>query len=1130
IAGETKYTKQKTLANGYTLIATPVDEDGNATVDTTYSKQKELADGSVIIASPVNEDGSDIADETKYTKQKTLASGYTLIATPVDEDGNATADTTYSKQKELADGSVVTASPVYSDGSDISGATKYTKQKTLASGYTLISVPVDQDGNATADTKYSKQKTLQSGEWTGWTLTVSDVDESGTDTVDSKYSLQKGMDAGQSLTMTDVDAVTYAKTADSQVVHSLSDALGNTTEQRVYEGPFVKTLEELNAKIADETLKLVQIIYFKEDVQIVQFPSSSLTPNDITPMPGTSYDLTIAPQGNGSSVVGSSRGITFNYDTTVGGFAGGGFGYSDSVDLSGLSQLVFGIQRTAGSVGNVIFKIEDVDGKFSMLELSGISGSEQVWAISTSDLEALGQVDLTRVKLMFFTVVGDSETGVLEINRIPQPATGGNLNQSNALDTGDIVQLPSGLSGFPQIARAAPDGNTSTVSASDFDRGVVLDYDTNIGGWAGGGFTYDDFGTEPDIETGDLSGISQFTFGLKGDVGTVKLEILDKFDQRAVVYLTGINSLEERVWVISKSSMSNSSAVDFSKIRSIFFIVEGTGQTGLLEINRIPGWVQPRETQLIVDYVKDQTTQVLFDENGQALRQNVYEGRHTELGELVIARLLQSVFFLPNQQLVQDTQNNQTTLLTFDADGRVVQEAVYAGIHTRAQLDALQPFQVVVYEDVIGNEDIARVRFAADYWTNETSVSFYDADGNNVNPTEVYEGEVLSIDDYFATNGEWLRAIYIVDEHHQYIQMYDSVTGLPITVDQIYDDQGRLQKADVWYQTVQETDPAALMCFSDGTCFAHCDPTLGCEVLAERTFVIDATHQLTYIFEVDITNPFADYGEWGETKLMTFDADTGKIGRIDIYDGTPGDIDTVPTDYAALLTDSAEPFTLVQTILPFSSEDTNGNGSLDAGEDSNGNGDLDMDRQIEIYYEASINAFGMPEYTQPSMTFLDFFDLSTGMMNKRYVYDGIAISGLGVVGGTPPPRLLQLSAPSDLAQLPAVPDEAVFFVTLTSPVNGLDFPAGQTVRAAISKSWRTEDLNGNGLLDEGEDLNENGALDLPSTSISYFSADGCMILTQTYGGKLLGPPTYGIDDITIPGTWSVTEESLQNQC
>jgi len=325
-------------------------------------------------------------------------------------------------------------------------------------------------------------------------------------------------------------------------------------------------------------------------------PSTTLTAADVTKLPQTrTNDVTtaypmpeitrVAPGDSIASVSGGSDGdVTLHYETKSGGWAGGGLTFDrfassfiETTDLSGFNQLVVGLK---GNPSQVKFEIVDDQDHKASVHLTGIrSDKEQFWAISTSSLQG---INLAKTRLLYFIVEGVNQTGDLSINFDINPTLFGPVNPSTTLTTVDITNLPGNL----DITRVGPEGNPSGVWETS--RGVTLQYDTTVGGWAGGGFTYDSFSTlSTSIETGDLSGFKQLVFGLKSLKGTtdrVKLELVDDKDRKASIHLTGIRSDMEQVWAIPVSSIQG---IDYTKVSLIYFIVEGANQTGQLEINRI---------------------------------------------------------------------------------------------------------------------------------------------------------------------------------------------------------------------------------------------------------------------------------------------------------------------------------------------------------------------------------------------------------------------------------------------------------------------------------------------------------------------------------------------------------------
>ncbi len=144
-----------------------------------------------------------------------------------------------------------------------------------------------------------------------------------------------------------------------------------------------------------------------------------------------------------------------------------------------------------------------------------------------------------------------------------------------ALTAADLTLLP----GNPQITPLSSSPASASIQANGFT-GATIIYDTNTPGWAGGGYTFDDFGTGP-IETVDLSSLTQLVLGLQGDPTQVKLEVIDASGAKDSVVLTGISSSSQQFWSIPASQLSG---VNLSQIRMFYFIVEGLNLQGSLDI------------------------------------------------------------------------------------------------------------------------------------------------------------------------------------------------------------------------------------------------------------------------------------------------------------------------------------------------------------------------------------------------------------------------------------------------------------------------------------------------------------------------------------------------------------------
>lgn len=309
-------------------------------------------------------------------------------------------------------------------------------------------------------------------------------------------------------------------------------------------------------------------------------PSGTLDVTDIEPLPISDPDpVTVAPEPWMASITSTGRGAVVQYDTFWQGWAGGGFTFDGQgpIDLSSSAQLILGLK---GDVGTV--KLELVDDHFpegkASVHLTGIrSDLEQVWAVDTSLFQG---VDLSRVRLMYFIVEGPFQTGQLEINI--RPVEPGPINPDPDLTVGQVTHLPEAWSAngnrMPQLTVVAPPDAPTWIEETS--QGARLHYANGQDGWSGGGLTYDDFST-PQIETADLRTYPEVILGLRGDADHVKLEVIDEWNNKAVIYLNGIESDAIQFWNIPTAALTG---VDLTRIRLIYFIMEGAFETGVLDI------------------------------------------------------------------------------------------------------------------------------------------------------------------------------------------------------------------------------------------------------------------------------------------------------------------------------------------------------------------------------------------------------------------------------------------------------------------------------------------------------------------------------------------------------------------
>jgi len=317
-------------------------------------------------------------------------------------------------------------------------------------------------------------------------------------------------------------------------------------------------------------------------------PSASRTLGHIN-IPGDPTMTHAAPASAKAEVSISDRGGIFEYETRKAGWAGCGFTYDDvstpakeTRDLSQMTDLVVGLQ---GSAPVVKLEVVDIFGHKSFVELTEIrADQEQVWAVQTVLFTSEG-VDLTKVTGLNFIVEGSYLTGTLTINDKPLGAPAPLPNPFFVSPDHSRTRADTNVPGSPIVFSSAAPEALAVVKSTE--RGEIFTFETSLGGWASGGFTYDTFST-PEKEFIDLSHLNELVVGLKGASVQVKFEITDKDDHKSFVYLTGIQSDREQVWSIPLAGFPLA-GVDLSTVVFLNFVVEGRNLNGSLEINNTPG-------------------------------------------------------------------------------------------------------------------------------------------------------------------------------------------------------------------------------------------------------------------------------------------------------------------------------------------------------------------------------------------------------------------------------------------------------------------------------------------------------------------------------------------------------------
>ncbi|MCX5678329.1 MAG: hypothetical protein NTY76_04390 [Candidatus Omnitrophica bacterium] len=295
-------------------------------------------------------------------------------------------------------------------------------------------------------------------------------------------------------------------------------------------------------------------------------PSTTLTSQDIN-IPGQGVDYpAINSLINVTTAEATERGMKVVYNIPVGGvWAGAGFAYNvagvaASRDLSGLTNLVFGLQ---GTPQRVKLEVKDSAGNSVSVYLGGIDlNNEKIWSIPTSDLTG---IDLTKVAYMYFIVEGDNQSGTLFVNRVKATQW---IAPAPIVPAPPAPNLPTTGRNVYGVADPAATASVSTTST-----GFTLTYNTMQTTWAAASINY--------TSTINMSSIDALAFKIKGTHTRIKFEIIDSSGVKFSLYLTGISDVTEQTWVVNKSLITG---IDWTKITMLNFVIEGVGQVGTLDV------------------------------------------------------------------------------------------------------------------------------------------------------------------------------------------------------------------------------------------------------------------------------------------------------------------------------------------------------------------------------------------------------------------------------------------------------------------------------------------------------------------------------------------------------------------
>ncbi|MCH7685600.1 MAG: hypothetical protein IH899_02785, partial [Planctomycetes bacterium] len=127
------------------------------------------------------------------------------------------------------------------------------------------------------------------------------------------------------------------------------------------------------------------------------------------------------------------------------------------------------------------------------------------------------------------------------------------------------------------------------------------------------------------------------------------------------------------------------------------------------------------------DPQSDQTLVAFLDLSDELLQQDVYAGIHTNVTGLIPTQRV--LFLADNIQWLLDYETVQTIISQFSAEGDLNQQDVFSGL--LEDVFGVTPVQTVVYSD--------NTRIIVDYPNGQTLVAVLDADGETIQQ-DIYEG------------------------------------------------------------------------------------------------------------------------------------------------------------------------------------------------------------------------------------------------------------------------------------------------------------------------------------------------------------------------------------------------------
>ncbi len=301
-------------------------------------------------------------------------------------------------------------------------------------------------------------------------------------------------------------------------------------------------------------------------------PTGGLTAANVTTLPANFGLVTTGGSAAGTSFsqLSSSQFVTNINNQAVGNFGGASVTFdnfttpavTETQNFSAVPQLVFGLSSPQFTQGKLEFV--DISGNRSTFNLTGITNSEQFWAVDLNNLAP----GFNRAQVALINFIIDTQAqGVLNVRTAGLPFTPV-FNPDPSLTLAQVSTLnnpaPEARLTFGSVA-------ASFVVQPSVNE-IALTYNhTAAGQFSGATLNFDDFGAAG-IQSINLSAVPDIILGLRANpnIPSVKLEFIDAFGAVSNVTLNGVTG-SEQFWRVP---LSNFSGVNLSQIRFINVVVD----------------------------------------------------------------------------------------------------------------------------------------------------------------------------------------------------------------------------------------------------------------------------------------------------------------------------------------------------------------------------------------------------------------------------------------------------------------------------------------------------------------------------------------------------------------------------